>query len=213
MKQNRTYSRRRKALFWLTALVVTLAVIVLVDGYNFLPSQTLDYVEGREVLEELEIIHTERGEYKPLEKSLLIVSRNRDHVVLSDSEFSLRRGWSSGNGHVLPLDGAAHHHTWVAGSPDSDKKWVSLFGVVPDGEAAPTFRIILEDYQANKMEELLVVTPESSIRVPGGMVFLEQYGFTLPPKEEQYDIIKLDVQVWKNGEWTDPEHWTVSSYS
>lgn len=211
MKQHRTYSRRRKALFWLTALVVTLAVIVLVDGYNFLPSQTLDYVEGREVLEELEIIHTERGKYEPLEKSLLIVSRNRDHVVLSDSKFSLRRGWSSGNGHVLPLDGAAHHHAWTARSHDSDERWVSLFGIVPTGEEAPQFRIVIEEISTDYREVIGPVTPEPKIHVPGGMLFLQQYSiFTATLERENVDV---SVEVMKNGEWTDPEHWTVSSYS
>ena len=213
-----TWSRRKRALIRLLALVLLVALVLATGSYHILPQQSLGPTEQRSGIAPTEIIHTEWGIGEPMEKDYLMVSVNRDLMLLTSAYFNLARGWGNRGtvGIVIPDDPKRQHHVWKVYNKDETVAWASLFGFVPDGGTAPTFKMGVYDWGRDITEEIayvgepVFVTPTPTIPVEGGMLYLEQYLF--PFDGADYPEHKeLGVHVWEDGEWNDPSGWTVSS--
>lgn len=226
MRKRRTYSRRRAAVRWIAALMILIpvmsAVLVLTDSYCITPEQTLRYLTSKKGLSPMEIIYTQESKSYPKGDKTFLVCRNEDHVALNSTEFSLRYGWhDQGISCVLdPADPEARHHVWTCGLEQEARAWICLFGFVPDGETAPTFRAGVQngdwekEDRSDSLFDPVTYTPVPTIPVEGGAIFLEEYLYEAPKSAEEYELeyFVIDTEVCIDGQWQDPCSWTSSSY-
>jgi len=206
MKRKRTYSRKHKALRWIIRLAVLMLVLHLTGWYCLLPGRAVEKAYLKEGLLNMETVHVEWGEYAPMRGKQLRVVANEDAAILYGVKFHPISGWIvTGIANTLDLHDPEHYlYTWDVTKRDKNQEWIGVFGYVPDGEAAPTFRVGLQDWNgyqeeardflAGQYEEM---TPIPTISMPGGKLYLEQFGFTMP---EDDDIVAM-AAVLRDGQW------------
>lgn len=210
MKKKRTYDRRRNAVRWGARLAVVVLFLSVTGVYDILPSRSVRKMMQREGLSDVEIIHSEWGSYDPMKGHLLQIGENEEVLTLTAATFHPLIGWyATGTAKVLnPEDPEQRYGTWDATRRDEREEWVSLFGFVPDGETAPTFRLGVCDWyvQANGgwgyTDDYFEVTPVPTIPVKGGKCYLEQYGFDLEGYGEDLDAVVTVCD--ENGNWILP---------
>ena len=236
MRKKRTISRKRFALRWFVLLVVLVLGLVLSGIYRVLPTQSLPALLQEKGLTKTEVIHYERGKYSPMGEDLLMVSQNETAIVLSSTYFRPATGWSSGSIGAVFLKGEEeeNHFSWTArknhGDSLENSRWVCLFGFVPTGGEAPTYKFGLADWNANSevrkgersaeefivlgdtyfVEEPVTVTPKPTIPVRGGMLYLEQYFYEVDDDADEWNR-GVEVIMERDGQWDRPPKWMSSS--
>lgn len=230
MKKKRTYSRKQKALRWMLMLVGMIVLLNVTGIYHILPEQTNKASLQKEGLASTEVIHREWARHEPIEDWLLMVSQNRDAVVLTAAEFHPLTGWydRSPVHEILFDDPETYARSWIVHKRDVEKEAVVLFGFVPSGEEPPTFKIGMYDYRVpfgeGEREDLseytvlgdyyfdsepITITPTPTIPVKGGKCYLEQVSLVHKTMDiDQWDSVVLcDV----TGEWEKCKYWTSTS--
>lgn len=229
MRKKRTCSRRWFALRWLCLLSALVLGLTLTGIYYILPDQTIDAGVQQRGLAPVEVIYREQGRYA-VEDRLLLVGENQDAVVLMSAGFDLSNGWNSRSSvqEILFSEPDMYDRSWIVSKEDSEQEWVCLFGFVPNGAQAPTFKIGMHDplvpfdmgeyedvseyVQVGETffnEEPYTVTPVPTIPVRGGMCYLVQVNIT--HKTLDTDRWSPIVLCDRTGAWEETTHWMVSS--
>ena len=234
MRKKRRPSRKRFALRWLFVLIAVVLGLTLSGIYRVLPSQTLPAILQEEGLTETKIIHWEWGKFTPVKEELLLVSQNEKAIVLSSAHFNPTVGWNDSSKAYVFMRGEEedHHFSWTArNQSEREKQWVCLFGFVPDGGTAPTYKIGVADwnwppdgnayYEREEdyiilgdeyfLEEPVTVTPTPTIPVRGGMLYLVQYAVDM--SKFDYEDCDAAVLMERGGEWDAPPKWNSSYMS
>ena len=229
MKKKRTCSRRKFALRWLALLVLLVLGLILSGIYHILPDQTVAAGVQQRGLKPVDIIYRERGRYE-VEDWLLLMGQNEDAIILTAARFELQNGWNNTSAaqEILFSEPDMYDRSWIVHKENSEREWICLFGFVPTGGQAPTFKIGMHDplvpFDMGEYEDLseyvqvgetffdaepYTVTPVPTIPVKGGMCYLEQVNMTHKT---------LDTERWspivlcdRTGEWEETTHWMVSS--
>lgn len=210
MRKKRTYSRRQKALRWTVRLTLVLLILHLTNWYCFLPGRAVEKTLRGFGLSEIQTIHVDWGEFAPMRGKQLRVVRSGNVLAMCAVQFHPIMGWSciSFPNLLDTSDPEYYLYTWDVSKRDKNQEWISLFGFVPEGESAPAFRVGLCDwseylkgrdgYLEGQYQE---VTPVPTIPVEGGMLYLEQFGFSMP---EEQDIVAI-ATILQDGKWVLPE--------
>lgn len=202
MKKKRTYTRRQRAIRWLTALLIVLLVGHGTNTYHLIPSHAIDNVAQMNVLEDLEVVHSQWGKHSPMVGKRLYISQNEGQILVSATAFHPMIGWYYfGPGIVIDRgDPESYHTSWSIAK--DEKVCVCLAGFVPEGEAPPTYSLGLVDTSKpvtngafHVPDDPITVTPVADIPVEGGSVYLEMH--SLPPREKG---LYLSVLLNENGQ-------------
>lgn len=232
MRKKQRPSRKHFALRWLIVLMGVMLGLILSGIYCVLPSQTLSQILQEEGMTETEVMHYEWGKFAPMNRELILVSQNEKAIVLSSAHFKPTTGWSASSAAHVFMKGEEkdQHFFWTARrQSDSANRWVCLFGFVPTGGTAPTYKIGVADwnwapdgnayYQTEEeyvilgeeyfLEQPIAVTPTPTIPVEGGMLYLEQYAVDV--EKFGYEDCDARVLMEQDGVWDEPHRWCISS--
>ena len=225
MKKKRTYSRKQNALRWLLRLVALILVLNVTGLYKIHPDQTIPARLQESGLSPTEVVHREWANHKNVDDWLLMVSENEQVICLSAATFHPLTGWYNRSGvHAIVRDNPeTYDRNWNVHKRDTDTEWVCLFGFVPTGEEAPTFKAGVYNYRAPYDEEIdtsdyvligdtyfdgepITITPTPTIPVEGGMCYLTQFSVTYKTMDQnQYDVAVL---CDRTGTWEQCKYWT-----
>lgn len=213
MKKKRTYTRRQRAIRWLTALLIVLLIGHFTNTFHLLPSHSIEAIAQQRVLEDMEIVHSQWGKYSPMAAKRLYTSQNEQQILVSAAAFHPMLGWYPfGPGLVLDRnDPKSCNATWTASK--DDQVWVCLAGFVPEGETPPTYSVGLADNRYSPdpeylldPDQVLTITPTADISVNGGTFYLETYSLSRHGKS-QY----ISVFLNKDGHLSQVENWLSTS--
>ncbi len=213
MKKKRTYTRRQRAFRWMAVLLTVLLIGHFTNTFHLLPSHSIDAIAQQQVLDDMEVVHSQWGKYSPMAVKRLYISENEQQILVSAAAFHPMLGWYCfGPGIVIRRDAPESYNAVWSASKD-EQVWVCLAGFVPEGETPPIYSIGLVDADSPVTENYIrvpkdpmIVTPTADIPVKGGTFYLETY--SLSPREKSQ---RISVLLNKNGQLSDVENWCSTS--
>ena len=224
MRKKRTYSRRGKALCSLALLAVLFAcsagLLIAIGAYCVTPEQAMRRVEYQMGLSGLKIIHTEQSNENPEGDHEILLCHGGEYIVFNMLEHSLTRGWGSRNFQALDMnDPERRNLVYMCEDIGNREAWFCLVGFVPEGEEAPTFRVGIynpdneEEDGSDRLSDTVTYTPTPTIRVEGGMIFLEQHTYAVPETVEPTEEWEIDISHDRlyDGKWTQKYNWSETN--
>ncbi len=195
--EKRTRTRREKALRRLAAVVVLAAVLALLEGYCFLPSQAVRNVEENAHTGPTALVADLGGlGLKETGWSRVYLSANDNAMLITLSRFSALYGWSDyGMGALDCSEDASFHVSTYSMSKlragDDNWKWY-IFGRVDDpaGETVSVRTCLMETGES--IGEAVVI-PRSDWLVHKG----RSYFITEMPRydREEYGWLRVDAEL------------------
>ena len=224
MRKKRTYSRKGKALRSLALLLVLFAcsagLLISIGAYCVTPEQAMRQVEYQSGLSGLKIIHTEQSKENPEGDYEILLCQGGEYIAFNMLEHSLTRGWGSRNYQIITMnDPERRNLVYMCEDIGNREAWFCLMGFVPEGEEPPTFRIGIynPDNQAedgsDRLVDTVTYTPTPTIRVEGGMIFLEQHTYSAPETAEPTEEWGIDIShdILYDGVWTQKYNWSETN--
>ena len=224
MKKMRTYSRRGRALRSLALFVVLLigcmALRIGIGSYCVTPEQAMRRMEYQNGLSGLNIIHTEQSEENPEGEYEILLCHGGEYLAFNMVEHSLASGWGSRNFQTLDMnDPERRNLVYMCEDIGNREAWFCLVGFVPEGEEAPTFRVGIynpdnqKEDGSDRLSDTVTYTPTPTIRVDGGMIFLEQHTYSAPETAEPTEEWGIDIShdILYDGVWTQKYNWSETN--
>ena len=224
MRKKRTYSRRGKALRSLALLLVLVAcstgLLIGIGVYCVTPEQAMRRMEYQNGLSGLNIIHTEQSKGNPEGEHEILLCMGGEYLVFNTVEHSLTRGWGSRNYQTMDMsDPERRNLVYMCEDIGNREAWFCLVGFVPEGEEAPTFRVGIynpdneEEDGSDRLSDTVTYTPTPTIRVEGGMIFLEQHTYAVPETVEPTEEWEIDISHDRlyDGKWTQKYNWSETN--
>lgn len=224
MSKKRTYSRRGRALRSLALLVVLLVcsggLLISIGAYCVTPEQAMRRMEYQMGLKDLGIIRREKAVGNPEGEHEILICHGGEYLAFNLVEHSLTRGWGSRSFQTLDMnDPERRNLVYMCEDIGNREAWFCLVGFVPEGEKAPTFRVGIynpdnqEEDGSDRLLDAVTYTPTPTIRLEGGMVFLEQHVYSAPEMEMPTEEWETDIShdFLYDGVWTQKYNWSETN--